>query len=230
MHKLLIAERDDILRDVLVNLLRRSYDITTCADGETALELVRTLRPDAVVLDMMLPVIDGFYLMEQLGPDRPKVVLGICDFCNDYTNQVGREVGVSFMIRKPCHPRVIVGRLEHLLRHIPAPDQADGQTRADRLLLRFRFDPKKDGFRFLKIGLPLYAQDPQQRICKELYAAIAQICGAGSWNQVERSIRSAIEGAWHSHDEIWEQYFPGARSAPTGKAFISRVCQLLYED
>ena len=229
MQKLLIAERDEVLRGVLVDLLRRTYDITTCADGATALDLIRSLRPDAVILDMMLPVMDGFYIMEQLQAERPPVVLGICDFCNDYTNQTARDLGVSFMIRKPCLPRVIAGRLEHLLRHVPAPDQADSQTKAVQLLLQFRFNPKNDGFRFLKIGLPLYAQDPQQRVCKELYATIAQICGVGSWNQVERSIRTAIDTAWRTRAEIWDQYFPDSDTAPTGKTFISRVSQMLSD-
>ena len=45
MDKLLLAERDASLRDGLVDLLRRQYDITTCTDGRTCLELLETLRP-----------------------------------------------------------------------------------------------------------------------------------------------------------------------------------------
>ena len=86
------------------------------------------------------------------------------------------------------------------------------------------------GFRFLKIGIPLYAQDPQQRICKELYAGIAGICGAGNWNQVERSIRSAIDAAWQIRSDAWGKYFPGAETPPTGKTFISRLAQVLIDE
>lgn len=229
MRKLLIAEGDDALRSALVDLLRRSYDITVCADGGTTAELIRSLRPDALILDLMLPVKDGFYILEETADVRPPVVLCITDFNNDYTTQTARDLGVQFMIRKPCLPRVVVSRLEHLIDHIPVPEFADGQSRIARVLLEFRFNPKNDGFRFLKIAIPLYAQDPQQRLCKELYVSIARICGAGSWNQVERSIRSAIETAWLTGADAWSVYFPDAQTAPTGKRFISRLAQLLMD-
>ena len=229
MRKLLIVETDEALRGALVDLLRRSYDITTCADGGTASELIRTLRPDALILDLMLPVKDGFYIMEETEDVRPPVVLAISDFSNDYMTQTARELGIHYMVVKPCLPRVIVSRLEHLIQHLPFLDQCDGQSRTAQLLLEFQFTPKNDGFRFLKIAIPLYAQDPQQRICKELYAAIAGICGAGSWNQVERSIRSAIEAAWRTRSPAWAKYFPGAEAPPTGKTFISRLAQILQD-
>ena len=229
MRKLLIAEADAVICGALVDLLRRSYDITTCADGGTASELIRSLRPDALILDLMLPVKDGFYILEETEDVRPPVVLAISDFSNDYMTQTARELGVQYMIIKPCLPRVIVSRLEHLIHHVPAPDQSDGQSRAAQLLLEFQFSPKNDGFRFLKIGIPLYAQDPQQRICKELYTAIAGICGAGSWNQVERSIRSAIDAAWRTRTSAWSKYFPGTDTPPTGKTFISRLAQILMD-
>ena len=229
MRKLLIAEGDETLRGALVELLRRSYDITVCADGGAASELIRSLRPDAVILDLMLPVKDGLYIMEENADVRPPVVLGISDFNNDYITQTARDVGIHFLLRKPCLPRVVASRLEHLVNHIPDPQYSDGQSRAANLLLEFRFNPKIDGFRFLKIAIPLYAQDPHQRVCKELYVAIAQICGAGSWNQVERSVRSAIEGAWNTRADAWARYFPGAEAPPTGKRFISRLAQVLID-
>lgn len=229
MRKLLIAEPDEALCGALVDLLRRSYDITTCADGGTASDLFRSLRPDAVILNLMLPVKDGFYILEENQDLLPGVILGISDFSNDYMSQTARDLGIHYMVVKPCLPRVIVSRLDHLVKHLPAPHHCDGQSKAAKLLLRFQFNPKNDGFRFLKIGIPLYAQDPQQRICKELYAGIAGICGAGNWNQVERSIRSAIEAAWQTRAKAWSQFFPDAETPPTGKTFISRMAQVLMD-
>lgn len=229
MRKLLIAEADEKLRSALCSQLRRQYDITICTDGGTALELLRSLHPDALILDLMLPVMDGFYILEQAGDSRPPLILAICDFHNDYVNQTARDLGVSYMFIKPCQPRVIASRLEHLISYDPASDQADGQTRAAQLLLCFGFNPKNDGFRFLKVGIPLFAQDPQQRVCKELYATIARICGAGSWNQVERSIRSATDAAWKTQTPAWKKYFPQCTAAPTGKTLISSLAQILMD-
>ena len=229
MRKLLIVEYDEPLRHALVDLLRRKFEITVCTDGDTAVELFRTLKPDAVILDLMLPMKDGLCVLEETMEIRPPVVLCICDFCNPYISQTIIDLKVTYFIRTPCYPRVIADRLEHLMEYTPAVESMDTQSRATQILLQFRLDPKKDGFRFLKVGIPLYAQDPQQRMCKELYNTIAMMCGAGSWNQVERSIRSAIEDAWKNHAPVWAEYFPDATSVPTCKTFISRLAQILMD-
>lgn len=229
MRKLLIAVGDEVLQDALTSQMRRSYDITLCTDGGAAGDLIRSWKPDAVILELMLPTKDAFCILEECADVLPPVVLGICDFCNDYVAQTALDLGVSFMVRKPCQSRYVAARLAHLMEHLPTAGTLDGQSKAAKILLSYRFNPKNDGFRFLKVGIPLYAQDPQQRICKELYVSIAQVCGAGSWNQVERSIRSAIEGAWRTGAEEWQKTFPGTQSPPTGKSFISRMAQILMD-
>lgn len=229
MRKLLIAVGDHVLQDALISQMRRSYDITACADGGTAAELIRAIRPEACILELMLPVKDGLCIMEECADVLPQAVVCVCDFCNNYIAQTAIDLGVGFIFRKPCQPRVVAARLAHLLEHVPSGDVADGQCKAAQILLKFQFKPKNDGFRFLKVGIPLFAQDPQQRVCKELYASIAEICGAGSWSQVERSVRSAIEGAFRSRAEIWKAYFPDAAAPPSGKAFISRIAQDLMD-
>lgn len=229
MRKLLIAVGDNVLQDALISQMRRSYDITACTDGGTAAELIRSIRPDACIMELMLPVKDGLCILEESADVLPQAVICICDFCNNYIAQTATDLGVGFIYRKPCQPRVVAARLEHMLEHMPSCAFADSQSKTAQLLLTFRFKPKNDGFRFLKVGIPLFAQDPQQRLCKELYASIAEICGAGSWSQVERSIRSAIEGAFRTQAEAWKVYFPNASAAPSGKAFISRLAQELMD-
>ena len=230
MRNLLIVEYDEPFRNALVELLRRKFHITVCTDGDKAVELIRTLKPDAVILNLMIPMKDGLCVLEETADCRPPVVLCLCDFDNPYIIQSLRDLNVTYSLRKPCYPRVVAGHLQRLVEHTPDPRQTDAQTRAAQLLLEFHFSPKNDGFRFLKIGIPLFAQDPQQRICKELYATIAEICGIGSWNQVERSIRTAIEAAWKLNAPAWQIYFPDAKTPPTGKTFISRLIQMLHDD
>ena len=229
MRKLLIAVSDEVLQGALTDQLRRGYDITLCADGGTACELVRSLRPDALILELMLPIKDGLCVMEECGDVLPPAVICICDFCNPYINQTVTDLGGGYIFRKPCQPRVVAARLAHMLDHVPTSSQGDWQSRTAEILLDFQFNSKHDGFRFLKVGIPLFAQDPQQRICKELYVTIAEVCGAGSWNQVERSIRSAIENAWRTNAPLWKKFYPDAKTPPTGKTFISRIAQILMD-
>lgn len=229
MRKLLIAIDDDVLQRALTAQLRREYDITVCADGGTAADLLRSLRPDALILELMLPVKDGLYILEECSDVLPSAIMCVCDFCNEYIAQTATDLGVDFIFRRPCQPRAVAVRLAHLMNFLPAPDHRDWQNLTGEILLKFQFTPKHDGFRFLKVGIPLYAQDPQQRICKELYVSIASICGAGSWSQVERSIRSAIDAAWHTGSDAWKVHFPDAQAPPTGKTLISRLSQLLTD-
>ena len=107
MRKLLIVEHDEPLRNALVDLLRRNFDITVCGDGETAVELMEILRPDAMILELMLPVKDGLCVLEESSDFRPPVVLCISDFYNDYISQTIRDLGSPI----PCAGPVIPGPL-----------------------------------------------------------------------------------------------------------------------
>lgn len=225
MDKLLLAERDTALRDGLVDLLRRDYKITTCADGRTCLKLLETLRPKAAIIDLTLPELDGLYVIEHSLDFRPSIVLCITDFSNEYLAQTLLDLGVSYVFLKPCFPRPIAARLESLSRHVPSPAHADLQTKTALLLQSLGFAPKSDGYQYLKIALPLYHQDPNQLICKELYGGIARTYGLSGWKPVERSIRSAIHKAWELDPAPWEPYFPGLKKPPTCKAFI---CQIVH--
>lgn len=86
----------------------------------------------------------------------------------------------------------------------------------------------RDGYIQLCIGIPRYAQDSMQGVCKELYPYIAEEIGYGDWHSVERSIRFEIMDAWKRRDnDIWEKYFPNIQKAPTNKIFIATLADRL---
>ena len=227
MDKLLLAERDAPLRDGLVELLRRKYDVTTCVDGRTCLELLETLRPDVAIIDLALTELEGLYVIEQSRDFQPPILLCITDFSNDYVSRTLQDLGVDYIFLKPCQPRSVVARLESIASHMPAPGHVDLQARTARILMSFNLQPHNEGFLYLKIAIPLFHQDPSQLLCKEVYGAIVQIYRLSGWKLVERSIRSAIHAAWEADPQRWEELFPGLTAPPTNKAFISRICELL---
>ena len=227
MDKLLLAERDIPLRDGLVELLRRQYDITTCADGRTCLELLETLRPKVAIIDLALTELEGLYVIEQCQDFRPDILLCITDFSNDYVSQTLQDLGVDYIFLKPCLPRSIVTRLESIAAHTPAPGHVDLQARTGRILMACRIQSHTEGFLYLKIAIPLFRQDRSQLLCKEIYGAIVQIYSLSGWKLVERSIRSAIHGAWEIDPGPLQELFPGITEPPTNKAFISRIAELL---
>lgn len=229
MDKLLLAEPDDVLQKGLLDLLRRSYDVTVCTNGRVVLELLQTMRPKVAIIDLSLTELDGLYVIEQALDYRPPVLLCVTNLSNDYIVQTLQDLGVDFIFRRPCQPRAIVSRLEHILAHVPAPRHLDLQTITVQHLLSLRLPPKSDGFQYLKIAIPQYIQDPTQLLCKEIYGSIVSIYSLSGWKVVERSIRRIIQDAWKQYPELWEPWFPGATEAPTNKAFICRIAQLLED-
>lgn len=77
-RKILIVEDENSLRNALVIKLKQlGYDISIAEDGEKAVEVCRTVKPDLVILDLMMPKLDGFGFMESVAKDefQPKIIV-----------------------------------------------------------------------------------------------------------------------------------------------------------
>ena len=234
MQKLLIAHHSEELINTLNEMLSVRFQIITCTDGQTALELLRCEKPDALILDLMLPRKDGFTLLEDAYPCIPPAILATTVHNSDYVQQTAATKGIGYIMLTPCDVRSVVLRLLDLIKCPPTSNNTDKdhQSKIVEILLKFGIPSERDGFTQLRAGIPLFAQDPAQRLSKELYPAIAKLFGYGSGQQVERSIRSAIETAWNMRkDDIWESYFPpnadGVYTCPSNKVFISRIAYFL---
>lgn len=229
MDKLLLAEPDELLQNGLLELFRRQYDVTVCTNGRIVLELLQTLRPKAAIIDLSLTELDGIYVIEQAIDYLPPIVFCVTNLCNDYIVQTLQDLGFDYIFRRPCQPRAIATRLEHVSAHVPPPNHVDLQSITSQYLLHLRLPAHSDGFQYLKIAIPQYYQDPSQLLCKEIYGSIVEIYSLSGWKAVERSIRRIIQDAWKQYPELWEPWFPGYQEAPTNKAFICRMAQLLEE-
>lgn len=73
----LVVEDDVILRDMLVGQLQSSFNVLEAGNGETALEEILQSKPDAIVLDLLLPGLDGFGLLEQLRNNPDPAISGV---------------------------------------------------------------------------------------------------------------------------------------------------------
>lgn len=126
MATILIAEDDELQAELVGRYLRREGHRTTIVgDGQDALAAVTTLRPDLVVLDIMLPRMDGFTVCRALraqGHDMPIVMLTARDTEDDLLT--GLELGADDYVAKPYSPRELVARAAVLLRRL-RPDGAE---------------------------------------------------------------------------------------------------------
>ena len=237
MTKALIALSSDDLCQVLKDLLNYKFSITCCRDGNTALQLLEELRPEVMILDLSLPGRDGITLLEDAKDFRPPIVLAVVNIDSPYIRDVAEDVGIGYIIKLPGDIQAMVKRLLDMVdRHNKANfQQKPTYMHATELLLSLNFDTKRKGYHYLQAAIPLFAEDPSQGICKELYPEVAQLLNVQEKNNVERSIRSAIEDAWQRRDpKIWSIYFPPGmvtrKKGPSNKLFISRLAEELHKN
>ncbi len=118
--KILIVEDDrDIVEMVKYNLKEEGFETVAAFDGEQGIELARKERPDLIILDLMLPVIDGFEVCRIIKKDRltadiPIIILSAKSQETDKV--VGLELGADDYVTKPFSPRELIARIRAILR------------------------------------------------------------------------------------------------------------------
>lgn len=233
-RKLLIADGGEEFCQALKETLQGTYQVRTCRDGKEALSLLRSYKPDILVLDLMLPELDGISLLQNAMQDQAcPVVLATSRFINDYVLEAAGKLGVSYLIRKPCDIRATAARILDLSQSFCCSPifQPDPRSHVSDLLMRLGVPPKRAGYRYLREAIPIMARNPHLSITKELYPAVAALCQSDG-NNVEHSIRSAIHTAWERRDDrLWRLYFPpdpsGHIPRPTNAGFILRLADSL---
>ncbi|GDZ83342.1 DNA-binding response regulator [Leuconostoc citreum] len=129
MAKILVVD-DEIAISTLLkyNLEENSYDVTVASDGQTAYDLAKQESFDAILLDLMLPVIDGMTLLKNLRQDKVSTPVILVTAKGDEFDRVfGLELGADDYITKPFSPREVVARVKAVLRR----SQVDHQVVAE---------------------------------------------------------------------------------------------------
>lgn len=234
MHKILVADASDQWRSVLEQALGQTYRVFTCCDGTQALELASRLRPDVVVLDLMLAGTDGLNVIKSLQEQEisPRIIVTGRYFSNFATMALERYQ-VDSMILKPCSVQSIAQRVDEILEQETQqfPVCQDPYDSITALLVRLGARTSQQGFRFLRRGILLLMEDPEQQLTKSLYPAIAAEFQTSKAN-VEKSMRTTVANAWaNRRDEIWRSYFPTTASGqiprPTTGQFLSRLADAI---
>jgi DNA-binding response OmpR family regulator len=117
MARVLVVDDDHTVREVVVSYLRASkYDVVEAADGETALREMRAAPADLVVLDLMLPGIDGLEVCRRLREASDVPVIMLTALGSETDRVVGLERGADDYVTKPFSPRELVLRVDSVLR------------------------------------------------------------------------------------------------------------------
>ncbi|MDA8642215.1 response regulator transcription factor [Schleiferiaceae bacterium] len=129
---LLVDDEPDILDIISYNLKAEGYKVKTASSGREGVEKAKKVRPDLILLDVMMPEMDGIEACEQIRK-TPGLEHTIIAFLTargeDYSQVAGFEVGADDYITKPVKPKVLTSRLKALLRRRPLkPAKSEERT------------------------------------------------------------------------------------------------------
>jgi DNA-binding response OmpR family regulator len=125
---LVVDDEINIIDLTRLYLEREGYQVDAATDGAQALEKIRDLKPALVVLDIMLPEVDGFEVCRQTRTtsDVPIIMLTARD--DDVDKIVGLEIGADDYLTKPFNPRELVARVKAILRRSGHPSNVGEET------------------------------------------------------------------------------------------------------
>ncbi len=131
---LIVDDDPKILRLVRSYLEQAGFQVETALDGPSALQAIRSLRPALVVLDLMLPGMDGLAITQQVRSD-PQLsatpILMLTARVEDVDRILGLEIGADDYVTKPFNPREVVARVKAILRRTQEPPPQTGQRRLE---------------------------------------------------------------------------------------------------
>lgn len=117
MTRVLVVDDDDTIRDLLRSYLaREGFEVREAADGEAALTAARVFRPDVVVLDVLVPGLDGLEVLRRLRAEAACYVILLTAKTEEADRVVGLELGADDYVTKPFSPRELVARIRAVLR------------------------------------------------------------------------------------------------------------------
>ncbi len=247
--RVLVAEDNQPLCEQMRRYFETQNDIEIvgfASQGLEALDMVRALKPDVLLLDIIMPEMDGFYVLEKLlEPDiekRPEVIV-ITGLGRDDFVQRAMSLGAQYYIVKPYKFELLTTRIHDMMglrmRNTPVSPSIQPASvpsldeKIANMFLTIGVPAHIKGYHFLREAVKMVLDDPTMinAITKALYPGIAKRY-ATSASKVERAIRHAIEVAWsRGRVENFNQAFgyivfsPGDK--PTNGEFIALIADKL---
>ena len=256
--KIVIVDDNLQIKNAIVNYLKMQQDMEVVgqgSDGHEAINLIKELEPDVILLDVIMPYLDGIEVLEQINTlkNKPQSIM-VSAVGQEEVIQRAMKLGASYYIVKPFEIDLLVKRIREL---------KVNKNKKDRQLVTY---PKKDetkqinfhsksvesfitkiihevgvpahikGYKFLREAIILVLKDSNnlEQITKVLYPKIARKYRTTT-SRVERAIRHAIESAWRKGNvelisDIFGNTIYDSRKKPTNSEFIAIVAdKIKYE-
>jgi len=210
-------------------------------DGEQAIRMIQERKPEVLVLDLMLAKKDGISVLKAVsGMDRKPRTLATSAFITDYVSTAAANLGVRYLMLKPCDMPALVERLDEIrgsdpLRHSDKrrPDKHNIEAMVTGIIHEIGVPAHIKGYQYLREAIIIAVNDMDviNAITKVLYPQVAKTFQTTP-SRVERAIRHAIEVAWDRGDLDTLQRFFGytvsnTKGKPTNSEFIALIADKL---
>ncbi len=142
---LLVDDEPTLVATLKYNLEREGYRVVTAADGEKAIAAARAERPELIILDLMLPVMDGLEVCRILRRETSQPILMLTARGEEVDKVVGLELGADDYVTKPFGMRELLARVRALLRRTAAPEPDEDLVSGDLTFDLKRREVRRDG-------------------------------------------------------------------------------------
>lgn len=150
---LLIDDEQDILDFLSYNLKKEGFKVMTATNGEEGVRLVQQLSPSLILMDVMMPKMDGIETCQIIRKDlniTQPIIAFLTSRAEDYSQIAGFEAGADDYINKPIRPRLLVSKVESLLRRLDRPVSEDASAASQHIKIdREKFTVEIEGKQLL---------------------------------------------------------------------------------
>lgn len=257
----LISDDNNEFATTLANYLEKDEDMQVVGmakDGEEALSIISTLKPDVVLLDVIMPHLDGLGVLERLSSmrlEKRPICIMLSAVGQDKITQKAITLGAQYYVVKPFDIEVLIKRIKELRYYQPSTNRGSfivKETKSQYIDIPQQIDKKsEDGLEALvtniihEVGVPAHIKGYQylreaimmvvndidiiNQITKQLYPDIAKKYHTTP-SRVERAIRHAIEVAWgRGEPAVVENIFGYTVSASKGKPTNSEFIAMIAD-
>ncbi len=245
--KILVVDDSQEVREKLSAMLKEMPEVDligTAANGMCAIDMIANKKPDLVLLDIIMPQLDGFGVMEYLVEHNimPEVIV-ISALTQENFIFRALNLGAKYYIAKPFESESVKGRIRDVisLKKGISPVSINKENRSassidekiSSVFISIGIPAHIKGYHFLREAVKMVVENPDSinRITKELYPGIARKFNTSS-SKVERAIRHAIEVAWtrgkiENINELFGFKVYGKNDKPTNGEFIALIADKL---
>ncbi|MDD6101996.1 MAG: sporulation transcription factor Spo0A [Clostridiales bacterium] len=248
--KILLVDDTKRVINTLKDIISKDNEfevVGSAENGEEGLELIKKLQPDIVLLDLIMPKLDGLGVMEHLQRDedvekRPDIIV-VSAISQTRVMESAFELGAKYYILKPFDESIILSRIRQIrglscmkgTSLLPEKDikkdvrERDLETDVTNIIHEIGVPAHIKGYQYLREAIMLSVNDADMlsAVTKQLYPSIAKT-NHTTPSRVERAIRHAIEVAWsrgklETINDLFGYTINGGKGKPTNSEFVALI-------